>query len=142
MDLTVAWLKSIHVAALVLWSAGLLYLPGLFATHHDPERADVRAYHRLRAITRFTYIGVTSPAAVVAILSGSLLVWLRDVSGGWLPLKLTAVTGLVAYHAFCGYVLARLRGEHGFGASALLSLTLVPLVLIPVVLWLVLAKPL
>ncbi len=142
MDLAVAWLKSIHVAALVLWGAGLLYLPGLFATHCDPERADVRAFHRLRAITRFTFIAVASPAGVVAVISGTLLVWLREVSGGWLPLKLTAVTGMVAYHTYCGIVLAQLRDEHSWRAGELLSLMVIPLVLIPLVLWLVLAKPL
>jgi putative membrane protein len=141
MELTVAWIKGIHVAALVVWGAGLLYLPGLFATHCDARHEDVRSFHRLRAMTRLTFIGVTSPAAVLAVLSGSALVGLRDISGGWLPLKLTAVTGIVAYHAYCGYLLARLREEHSYRPRALLSLMLVPAALISTVLWLVLAKP-
>ncbi|MFU8817019.1 MAG: CopD family protein [Pseudomonadales bacterium] len=140
MDLTLAWVKGIHISALVIWCAGLFYLPGLFASHcrkHEPQ-----PFYRLRAITRVSYLGVTSPAAIIAVISGSALVWLADISGGWLPVKLTLVGMMAAYHALCGHVLFQLREEQGYRPLTLLSLMLVPAALIPPVLWLVLAKPL
>jgi len=134
------WLKSIHIAALVFWCACLLYLPGLFAAHAQPLRR--RDFHRLRAQTRMTYVGVASPAAVVAIVSGSALIYLRDVSGGWLPLKLTVVSAMVVLHLVDGWLVSwhRERGmsRHSFVLAALVA---VPALLIGLVLWLVLARP-
>jgi protoporphyrinogen IX oxidase len=140
MDLTLAWVKGIHIIALVIWCAGLLYLPGLFVIHCEPR--DLRPFHRLRAMSRFSYIVITSPAAIIAIISGSVLIWLADPRGGWLPVKLTAVAGLAAYHTLCGHILSELREPDGFRRGPLLGLVVVPILLIPMVLWLVLAKPL
>jgi protoporphyrinogen IX oxidase len=140
MDLTLAWVKGIHIATLVVWCAGLLYLPGLFVIHCEPR--EVRPFHRLRRMTRFSYIMVTSPAAIIAVISGSLLIWLADISGGWLPVKLTLVAMMVGYHTLCGHLLSQLREPHGYNPTLLMSLVVVPVLLIPMVLWLVLAKPL
>jgi protoporphyrinogen IX oxidase len=140
MDLTLAWVKGIHIATLVIWCAGLLYLPGLFYIHCEPR--DVRPFHRLRAMSRFSYIVITSPAAIIAVISGSALIWLADVRGGWLPVKLTVVAGLVGYHTLCGHLLSQLREPCEYPPAFLLSLIVVPVLLIPMVLWLVLAKPL
>lgn len=140
MDLTLAWVKGVHITALVVWCAGLFYLPGLFASHCSTD--ELRSFHRLRAMTRVTYIGITSPAAVIAVVSGSALIWLSDVSGGWLPVKLTLVGMMAAYHAVCGYLLAELRESRAYRPVTLLALMAVPAALIPPVLWLALAKPL
>jgi protoporphyrinogen IX oxidase len=140
MDLTLAWVKGIHITTLVIWCAGLLCLPGLFATHCEPR--DLRPFHRLRAMSRFSYIVIVSPAAIIAILSGSILVWLADVRGGWLPVKLSVVAMMAAYHTLCGHILSQLREPEGFRQGPLLAMVAVPVLLIPMALWLVLAKPL
>lgn len=140
MDLTLAWVKGIHIVTLVIWCAGLLYLPGLFAIHCETH--DVRPFNRLRAMSRFSYIVITSPAAIIAIISGAALIWLADPRGGWLPVKLTVVAMLASYHTLCGHILSQLREPQGFRRRPLLALIVVPVLLIPMVLWLVLAKPL
>lgn len=140
MDVAAAWVKIIHIITLVTWTAGLFYLPALFAAH--PGTQDRDSYYRLRAITRSVYVGIVSPAAVIAIVSGSALILVANAHGGWLALKLTAVGLMAAYHAFCGYLLSEIRNDPAsYRPSRLLSLTAVPLVLVPIVLWLVLAKP-
>lgn len=135
------WLKSIHIATLLVWCAGLLYLPPLFAAHAG--RNDPSAFQRLRKMTRLSYIGVTSPAGVLAIASGTALIPLTAPHGGWLYLKLTAVALMVAFHVHCGRVLARLWETPAYRrpATHLASLT-APAALIGGVLWLVLARPL
>lgn len=141
MEALAIWTKSAHIAALVFWCACLFYIPGLFAAHAKPLGR--RDFHRLRAQTRVVYLGVASPAAVIAIVSGSALIYLRDVSGGWLPLKLTAVAAMVVLHLVDGWLVGwhRERGvsRHPF---VLFVLVLVPASLVGLVLWLVLARPL
>ncbi|MCC5865710.1 MAG: CopD family protein [Wenzhouxiangella sp.] len=99
--------KLIHIATIVIWAAGLLYLPGLFAAH--PGRADdEKAFKRLRHQTRLVYVGLMSPAAVIAVFSGTVLVFLAATLGGWMVLKLFAVTGMVMLHVYMGRLMGLL----------------------------------
>lgn len=134
------WLKAIHISALIVWCAGLLSLPGLLARHKH-ARSD-HAFRRLRGMTRFSYIVIASPAAVIAIASGMGLIAFTDISGGWFPLKLSAVAMMAVFHVYCGH-LRRVLNEAPDALSGRFYriLPVVPLLLIPYVLWLVLAKP-
>jgi protoporphyrinogen IX oxidase len=139
LEIAIPWLKIVHIAAVLFWSAGLVYLPGLFAAHPG---AKGEAYKRLRLITRFTYIAVTSPAAVVAILSGAALIFVAGAHGGWLVLKLALVSLLVVHHVLLGRMTGWLRDDpRMWRPAAHLSLIAVPAVLVPPILWLVLGKP-
>jgi protoporphyrinogen IX oxidase len=136
----IVWLKVLHIASLVFWCAGLLYLPGLLAAH--PGTTDPEAFRRLRAMSRLTYVYVTSPAAVIAVASGTALIWAAEAHGGWLALKLTAVALMVVFHVYCGRVLALLHDRPRLRRPAThASLAVAPVLLIPTVLWLVLGKP-
>lgn len=136
-----AWLKALHIATLLVWCAGLFYLPALFAAHpRTPAGPELR---RLRAMTRFTFVAVASPAAVLAILSGTALVQVAQAEGAWMALKLGAVSLMVFFHLYCGRVLGLLgQAPTGRPAGAHLALLLPPSLLVPAVLWLVLGKPL
>jgi protoporphyrinogen IX oxidase len=100
-------LKLIHVAAIVAWSAGLLYLPGLFA-RHPVLAGDQMAFKRLRNQTRLVFVGLMSPAAVIAVASGTLLVFLAASLGGWMILKLIAVAAMVLLHIYMGHLMGLL----------------------------------
>lgn len=100
-------LKLLHIAAIVVWAAGLLYLPGLFARH--PAAADSEAeFKRLRHQTRLVYVGLMSPAAVIAVASGTVLVFLAVSLGGWMVLKLIAVAAMVLLHTYMGRLMGLL----------------------------------
>ncbi len=136
------WLKALHITALTIWCAGLFYLPGLLMLH--PRTRDRDSFHRLRIMTRYSFIILISPAAVIAIISGTALVYVRGAQGDWLAAKLVAVALMVFFHLYCGNQLGALRRRNDpkhRPAWVYLSLVIVPSVLIPVVLWLVLAKP-
>ena len=136
-----AYLKALHISTLLIWCAGLFYLPGLFAVH--PQVTNSRDFRRLRAMTRFTFVAVVSPAAVVAVVSGTALVFASQVEGNWMAVKLGVVSLMVFFHLYCGRLLAKLGAEPAARpAEAHLLLLLPPLVLIPIVFWLVLGKPL
>lgn len=138
---TTAWVMMAHIVTLGTWSAALLILAGLYAG--PPPQRERAQVHRHRIMCRYVFVMVASPAAVLAILSGSGLVYLLGASGSWLPAKLLVVALLAAYHAYCGSLLdsqgmesrrSRPRRHHPL-------LIAVPIVLISTILLLVLAKP-
>jgi len=144
MEAAVVWLKVLHIITLLIWSAGLFYLPGLFIAHTYAQDQD--SFYKLRLITRFAYVVITSPAAVLAVVSGTALIFLLDAQQkpmtGWLPLKLTAVALMVFFHVYCGYLVTKLRkAPLAHAIYSYLALLLIPTVLVSIVLWLVLAKP-
>lgn len=136
-----AWAMMAHIVTLGTWSAALLVLAGLYAAAPDPgERAEIQ---RHRIMCRFLFVMVASPAAILAIVSGTGLVVLRGASGDWLLGKLAVVTLLVMYHAYCGKLLDAQGMEshraHPRRRHPLLVLT--PVALITGIFVLVLAKP-
>jgi uncharacterized membrane protein len=88
------------------------------------------------------FTSIATPAALFAIVTGSVLLLLDRTLGLWFILKLTAVAGLVLGHVLCG-VLILYREVHPHASVAGLSTLLgtVSTALIATVLWLVLAKP-
>lgn len=135
-----AWLKALHIIFLILWCTGLFYMPALFA--HYAGATDAREKHRMRIITRFTFIVIASPAAVLAIVTGTVLVYATAVQGVWLPAKLAVVALMGFFHVYCGRRVVELEsGEHIAKRSFHIGLVLVPFILVSTVLWLVLAKP-
>ncbi|WP_158213288.1 CopD family protein [Pigmentiphaga sp. NML080357] len=134
------WLKALHFVSLLVWCGSLLYLPGLFLMHaHAATRSQ---YHRVRVMTRFTFAVVASPAAILAVVSGTALVFVRMAQGEWLMWKLLLVTLMVFFHLYCGSQVARLGARLAIASPSRLALQLaVPACLMTAVLWLALAKP-
>jgi len=140
IETAIIWLKVLHVGGLAVWSGLMFYMPALFAAHVRPM--DTPEFHRLRTISRLTYVGVASPAAVVTIISGTALVAVTRVEDAWLVLKLGVVFLLLIFHIYCGTVLSRLAARPTQRTRrGLLSLMIVPGLLLPVVLVLALDKP-
>jgi uncharacterized membrane protein len=143
MDLLAAWMpwiKFVHLAALLAWCASLLALPLLLALFPRTEGKVSR--RRLRAATRFVYIALASPAAVLAVVSGTALIHLMNVYAPWFFAKLTLVAAMVLFHAGCGKLILVLRERPRMWSPGLLLATAaVPVALILGVLWLVLAQP-
>jgi protoporphyrinogen IX oxidase len=121
--------KLIHIAAIVVWAAGLLYLPGLFAAHPQCAGSDAE-FRRLRQQTRLVYVALMSPAAVIAVVSGTVLVYLATAIGGWIVLKLAAVAGMVLLHVYMGRLLGVLLEQPGLRRPIAHRLLMVPAVLL------------
>jgi protoporphyrinogen IX oxidase len=136
----ITWLKAVHIASLLVWCAGLFYLPALFASH--PRQPDPVRFWRLRTIVRFTYVAVASPAAVIAIGTGTALIFVSPSLGGWLILKLNVILLMMLYHMYCGWTISHLWEARVVRRPALhVAGMAIPLLAIPTVFWLVLHKP-
>lgn len=133
-------LKALHLGFLALWIAGLFALPQMLA-RHDPGLLNSE-FAQIRRATHYSYVWAVTPAAVLAIATGSALIFLRDIFTVWLFGKLILVTGLVAIHAWVGHTIiavAETDGQHN-PPDALVP-GLVTLGLVVGVLVLVLSKP-
>ncbi len=81
------------------------------------RRRDLEQLHR---ITRFVYVAMTSPAAFIAIGSGTALIFLQTTFHEWFSLKMVLVGAMVMLHVLAGLTLAQLfcrGGRFGRGAS-------------------------
>lgn len=136
----IALTKALHIAALVTWCAGLLALPGLYAQHgrlHERE-----AIHELHRLARVIFVNVMSPAAFVTVITGTILIFLRNVFTVWMMLKLAAVGAMVLLHAWQGYVMLPLfDSDSRYGRWRQISATVATFCVISAILMLVLAKP-
>lgn len=133
-------LKALHIGMIALWCAGLFALP-LMLARHDPATAQVD-YARIRRATHYGYTYVISPAALLAIASGTLLIFLREAFVPWLFAKLVFVALLVAFHAWVSYVLVAVAETEGTHKPPdPLAPVLMLLAVIVAILTLVLLKP-
>jgi len=133
-------LKFIHLASIAVWSAGLLALPFLFWQRRlltaGPD------LDRLHRITRLVYVVLTSPAAFIAIASGTALVFLQATFTEWFTIKMVLVGLMAMLHVVAGLVLHQLFSPKGrFGRFSFVVLTSTYAVLITAIVWVVLAKP-
>jgi uncharacterized membrane protein len=132
--------KVVHIAALTLWCGGLIALP-LMLARHDPA-VSAADYTVIRRATHLTYTLCVTPAAVLAVIAGTWLIFLREAFAPWLYAKLAFVALLVVAHALIGRILVQVAekpGEHTPPEPYLpIAMALVPILAI---LFLVLAKP-
>lgn len=133
-------LKLLHLASLLCWCGTLVYLPAMISA--GTHRKDRLFYRDHAHLTRMVFTLIGTPAALVAIGSGTALILRDGVVAGWLIMKLTAVVGMTVSHALCGVLLLRVERypERSVKIPCFAVGTTIPL-LITVVLWLVLAKP-
>ena len=132
--------KGVHIAALILWCAGLLALP-LMLSRHDPD-ATPEDYGRIRRATHMTYAILATPAAIVAVVAGTWLIFFREVFVPWLYAKLLFVAALAAAHAWIGHLVVQVaeKPEKYRPPRSYLPITAVGIPVIAI-LMLVLGKP-
>ena len=136
------WLLSLHIVALLGWSAALFYLITLLIGAEGPQPVSSASTPHYDSMARFVYTQVASPAALASILAGSAVFWVDNTVTFWLIAKLTVVTLLVATHAAMGLLVLRMERaqlaglrKRGYALAAWVC------VLLSAILWLVLAKP-
>lgn len=134
------WIKLIHLAAIAVWSAGIIGLPGLCARRtRSMAGSDL---HRLQALVRHLYTFVVSPAAFVAVASGTALVFLREAWVPWFSVKLVLVGLMVVIHILTGLVIIRLFEKGRFYSPLrFVAVTTGSVAVVSVILLVVLAKP-
>lgn len=133
-------LKAAHIAALAVWAGGLIALPPLL--RRNQEMADRATIVRLHHFTRFAYDALISPASLIAIGTGTALIFSGVALDDWLFLKLLAVAGMGGTHMLIGRVLDQLEAPEaeptGFRRVALL---VAAITFVSATLWMVLDRP-
>lgn len=134
------WVKAAHIIALSIWAGGLIALPALL--RRDSEMAGPAMAARLHHFTRFAYDALVSPAAVIAIATGTALIFSYVVIDDWLFLKMMAVAGMGAVHMMIGRALDQSEGE-SFKPSHFKRVALFTgaIVFVSLTLYFVLARP-
>jgi putative membrane protein len=108
-----AWIKALHLIAVMAWMAGMLYLPRLFVYHAD-ARPGSELSERLKVMERRLLRAIINPAMIAAFVLGGLLLAVQDWSRGWLWAKLALVLGMSALHG----AFARWRKDFAFDRNA------------------------
>ena|SRR5436190_21641836 len=95
-----AWVKALHVIAVISWMAGMLYLPRLFVYHCEAE-AGSKQSETFKVMERRLLRAIINPAMAMSWVTG---LWLAFEAGffrsGWLHGKLLLVILLSAAHGF------------------------------------------
>jgi putative membrane protein len=103
----------LHMIFVICWFAGLFYLPRLFVYH--AEATDKISLDRFKIMERKLFWGIMTPSAVIAILTGGLLIrfyaWNIFQTMLWLKLKVVFALFLLIYHGYCWHYLRRFQQE-------------------------------
>jgi putative membrane protein len=102
------WLKAFHIVFVVVWFAGLFYLPRLFVYH--VAASDAISRERFAVMERRLF-GMMTMGGAVAIAFGLSMVATAPgyLDFLWLRVKLVLVAALVVYHLWCRKLLRDLR---------------------------------
>lgn len=131
--------KILHLAFLIIWAAGLIYLPSVFKAHLTTHGADTE---RVRAIERTVFFRITTPAGILTIILGIWLTVTHGFEGGWLPVKLLLVSLLVLFHLYCGRAIFQVRHDRpSHGPLFFGMLNQIAVLLVVLVVFLAVAKP-
>ena len=106
------WIKAFHMIAIVMWMAGLFYLPRLFVYHVgvDPQSEAACLFVTME---RRLYKIIMVPSLLLSLAFGLMLAIVVDVwSSGWFYVKLACVTALVILQ----YLLNHWRKQLAYGA--------------------------
>ncbi len=111
------WVKAFHIIFMVTWFAGLFYLPRLFVYHAMSDDSISNA--RFKIMERKLFYGIMTPGGVLTVIFGLWLIFgygLGINSGAWFHAKMALVLILIAYHVWCGRIVAGFkhdRNRHG-----------------------------
>jgi putative membrane protein len=137
-----AWIKALHVIAVISWMAGMFYLPRLFVYHVDAEPGSAQS-ETFKLMERRLLKIIINPAMIAVWLTG---LWMGYATGSfhapWLHAKLTLVLAMSALHGyFVGAVKTFAADRNIRSAQFYRVLNEVPPVLMAIIVILVVVKP-
>jgi protoporphyrinogen IX oxidase len=103
--------KALHIVGFISWFAGLFYIVRLFVYHAEagerpePERTILQSQLELMAARLWKII--TTPAMLLTLIGGVMMVVQLRPIPNWLLVKFTLVAGLLGYHVWCGMIRRR-----------------------------------
>lgn len=138
------WLLLLHISALICWCGSLLYLPALISANLQSNSGfTTPPPDQLRSMPRAVFTLIATPAALLAIGSGSAVFLVYGILEVWLLIKLVLVALLVFVHMLLGWLIVRAeRGAVQYLRPGSRILAVTSMLLMVGIIALVLAKPL
>lgn len=98
-----AWIKALHVIAVISWMAGMLYLPRLFVYHATAEKGSPLS-ETFKLMERRLLRAIMLPAMIVTWLTGlSLALTGSFLAAPWLHAKFALVLVMSAVHGLLAH---------------------------------------
>jgi putative membrane protein len=137
-----AWIKALHVVAVISWMAGLLYLPRLFV-YHTGVAVGSEASETFKIMERRLLKAIMTPAMIVAWAAGLWLAFTTDAfTQGWFHAKLLVVLALSGSHGMmAGHVKQFAIDQNKHSSRYFRFFNEVPTLLMIVIVILVIVKP-
>lgn len=141
------WLKLLHISAVIVWCGALLYMPSAIAASiHAQAASDASGSAAVRRLPRLVFTGLATPAALIAIGSGTAIFWSQGPLAAWLVAKLAVVGLLVLGHGICGVLILRSERQRtgqtlAATVAACWAVAATSVLWLGLIAWLVLAKP-
>lgn len=137
------WFLLLHIVAVLFWAASLLYLPALITGRVTRDEKIKEPQTPYDSISREVFTYIATPAALIAIIAGTLVFIIDYTVDPWLIVKLTLVALLVVCHTLAGLLILRAESENGKPVVRwCVLLGVVSASLILGIVWTVLSKPL
>ncbi|MEC7864710.1 MAG: CopD family protein [Pseudomonadota bacterium] len=133
------WYKTLHIAFMVTWFAGLFYLPRLFVYHAMSN--DKISHDRFVIMERKLFWGIMTPGAILTVIFGVLLLQYHEILL-WLEIKIYLVILLILYHVWCGKIMYDFKNERNLHSHVWLRVfNEVPVLGLFIIIYLVIFKP-
>ena len=133
------WYKTLHIAFMVTWFAGLFYLPRLFVYHAMSN--DKISHDRFMIMERKLFWGIMTPGAILTVVFGVLLLQYHEILL-WLEIKIYLVILLILYHVWCGKIMYDFKNERNLHSHVWLRVfNEVPVLGLFIIIYLVIFKP-
>ncbi|QGR02184.1 CopD family protein [Ehrlichia ruminantium] len=85
------WVEAFHIISVIMWMAGMLYLPRLYV-YHAQVGLDSESYSIFNTMERRLLLYITTPAMASSIALGTVLSIMTEAySFTWFKIKLTCV---------------------------------------------------
>ena len=140
--------KSIHLIAVISWTAGLLYLPRIFVYHSEAVQNNKSEdlIETFKVMERRLLVYIMNPAMIVSWIFGVLLIHtigMNNFGSLWLQLKLIFVIILTIYHFFLFQCLRKFaENNNSFSPKIYRIINEIPTVLLIAIILVVVFKPL
>ena len=135
------WLKLFHVSAVIAWAGSLFYLTIALALAGRETGPAVFSNAHRRSLLRGQLVGIATPAALLAIASGTAIFMLYGPLAPWLIAKLGVVGLLVLGHASCGMLVLRVERRDSPWTKLAYVVCALSLLWFATIAWLALRKP-
>ena|SRR6056300_738721 len=137
--------KSLHIIAVIAWSAALLYLPRLFV-YHSNLKAGSEASELLKIMEYRLAKYIMTPAMIVTWILALLLIFYYDVidfkTDFWFHWKLLLVIILSGYHGFLIGSMKKFQNDKNIKSHKYFRvINEIPTLLIIVIVFLVIIRP-